>query len=209
MSSEVQWALAGIGATVVIGTVGVLAGWLFWVRPRSPSRRLAIDLATTSVVEPDIDGRIGVTFDGAPVSRVSTTHIELRNCGRATISDRHVRQAIGIRFPPGVQILGEPEVLSAEDGRIRPSVSIDGRDARLGFDFLDAGDWIRAGVTSSMPANATPQRIGTVEDLKRGIEDHLPIPLRTRLKPAITGFAGLAAGMASSVVAAWLSSRNG
>ncbi len=76
-----------------------------------------------------------------------------------------------MRFADGDLVLGEVVASSSDDGRIRPSVNVEGSTVYLTFDFLNAGDTIELEVLSTASATDEPQRCGTVEGLRRGVED--------------------------------------
>ncbi len=159
--------IAGVVATVVFGLIAVY----FWFRPRSRAPRLGIAASSRPLVEPDGHERISVLYDGVAVPRLTSTRLTLRNFGGSTISSRHVHQTLGIRFADGVAVLGEVTVSSSDDERIRPAVSAHGSTLSFAFDFLNAGDAIEVELLSTAAASEEPVRCGSVEGLRRGIED--------------------------------------
>jgi hypothetical protein len=153
----------------VAGFFGLMAIY-FWLRPRTRPTRIGMTWGTTPVVNPGVNDRIAVSYDGVSVPRVSQTQIILRNFGGTTIARRHVHQPIAVCFPEGVQLLGAPAVYSDAAERAHPALQTKGTILSIDFDFMEPGDEIGVNVLSTMDAEGEPTRQGTVEGSRRGLE---------------------------------------
>lgn len=126
---------------------------------------------------------IKVDFQGKPMTSLAKMHFVVKNTGAAAIKGEDVKEAVGLRFPAGVQVLG-----AALDGTNPPGFSFDvhneygGSFVHCDFPLLNPGDEAYVSVYIYNSPARRPEMVGRIVDIKQILnvdnsQPHSPSPL--------------------------------
>lgn len=160
-------------ANVVIGLIGVLAGYVFF-RLSQDHPRLTYRIIDTELVETrsDPDDPIGILFEDQPVPRVNKSLLYLWNSGRNTAKGKDIVQSDPLRlsFAEDARVL-RAQVLTQT--RPTSNLSVEPRshnEVLISFDYMEPGDGCVLEVLHTGDVSKR-QLIGSIMGIPRGPKD--------------------------------------
>jgi len=160
-STEVVIALAGILVSLVI----------FWVSRKEKVPCYYIE--STSLVAPSGEGipGLGITFQGKPVKRVTSTSVTIWNAGRETIRREDIpgSDRLRISVPKGVSVLSA-KIIKTSRTPVQGTLEVRNGNIYVAPNFLDKNDGVVVQVLHTGGAEGVCHVTGTIIGASRRLQ---------------------------------------
>lgn len=155
-----------VGAVLTLATliVGILGLRVYRNRKRLGYR--IVSQQSVLSVQQDLEGRVGITFDGQPVHDVRLTILHIRNTGNVPIQDSDYVQPVGFTFGEGTTVL-DTEVVKKTPPNMSVSLETKENEVVVMPDIFNGGDALTFKVLTAGGENVTVQgRVAGVSQIR-------------------------------------------